>query len=98
MFTRRAIVTSVRRGASETRCEAAPRSSDVADLRARTSKKTFRSRNVHRPSTFLPQLFHRSLAAAAILATAVPIIAAQTIDPQSLYRIFLTNGRALASY
>src|SRR5436305_785226 len=100
MLTRKWIVTSVRRRASEARCEAAPRSCDSRDLRGSCAKKDRDAQRMHRFSTFLPHLFHRavSLGLLAVFVCAIGVVRAQTIDAQSLYRVFLADGRALPSY
>jgi hypothetical protein len=58
---------------------------------------------MHRASTFLPQLFHthpflRPLALlAGLLAVSTPLVRAQAIDQGAVFRVFLADGRSVAS-
>jgi len=58
---------------------------------------------MHRASTFLPQVFHKSgvlrllLLLAVLFAASAPAVHAQTIDHGAVFRVFLKDGRNVAS-
>jgi hypothetical protein len=61
-------------------------------------EKKHSSRSMHRSSTFLPQVFHRAVFLALVLAFLPLDARAQTVDLDAYSRVFLQNGRALPSY
>lgn len=95
------ILASHGRGASEARRESAPRLCVPRGCGGRAGEINLHRQSVHRPSTFLPQVFHKAgliVACVCVMVLASPATSAQSIDAGAVFRVFLTSGQALPSY
>jgi hypothetical protein len=104
---RRMILVSARRGASESRYEAAPVEGDAASSFGRSREQNRARRSMHSECTIHPQLFHigrlmrragRPIALAIALVVASAAAAAQSLPADAVARVFLKTGEALPSY
>jgi hypothetical protein len=102
------ILVSARRGASESKYEAAPVEGDIAGSFGRSREQNHARRFMHSECTIHPQLFHIGrlmwrVTRPMALAIAVVIMlgmsaAAQSLPAEAVARVFLKGGEALPSY